>query len=102
MVLNSGHLCLINSFYIRLQFRCLNCNFCLKFSFQNNHFHLLLFTICYDFMKVFEAKIKRVKYWTPSFKEGEERPLGRDITHVLRPPDLTTTPKAGLLSFLIP
>ena len=46
--------------------------------------------------------IKRVKYWTPSFKEGEERPLGRDITHVLRPPDLTTTPKAGLLSFLIP
>ena len=45
---------------------------------------------------------KGVKYWMPSFKEGGERSLGRDITHVLRPPDLTTTPKVGLLSFLIP
>ena len=26
-----------------------------------------------------------------SFKEGGEHPLDRDITHVLRPPDLTTT-----------
>ena len=29
--------------------------------------------------------------WTLSFKEGGERPLGGDITHVLRPTDLTTT-----------
>ena len=28
---------------------------------------------------------------TSSFKEGGERPLGRDITHVLGPPNLTTT-----------
>ena len=34
---------------------------------------------------------KGVKSWTPSFKEEGEHPLGRDITHPLRLPDLTTT-----------
>ena len=38
-----------------------------------------------------EKKFVCLFQWTPSFKEGGEGPLGGDITHILRPTDLTTT-----------
>ena len=47
----------------------------------------------HSFLYAFEVKSLFVCLfqWTPSFKEAGEHPLGGDITHVLRPTDLTTT-----------